>query len=82
MDALKKFWPHAYKAEDVTGLIIAILIYAAMNFVCWLVGFLFGFIPLLGSILNAIWGVVGWLVGIYATVGVVIALLHFFKILK
>ena len=82
MDVLKKIWPNAYKANDVMGLIIAIITYAVMNLVCWLVGLLIGFIPFANIILGPIWGIVGWLVGIYAAVGVIIALLHFLKVLK
>lgn len=82
MDALKRIWPHAYKANSVMGLIVSIITYALMNFVCWFIGFLIGFVPIIGGILGSIWGIVGWLVGIYAAVGVIIALFHFLKILK
>ena len=82
MNVFKKFWPHAYKANDVVGLIVAIVIYTLMNLVCGVIGWVIGFVPLLGGIIGAVWGIVGWLVGIYAAVGVLVALLHFLKILK
>ena len=78
MEILKTLFPFAYKAKDVSGLIIAILIHVVAGAVLggvlgalskvWLVGWIF---KILGS-----------LVGIYCTAGVVISVLVFFKILK
>lgn len=82
MDLLKKLWPTSYKAKDVTGLIVAIVILAIMNFACWLVGLVIGFIPLINVIAGPIWGIVGWIVGVYTFIGAVIAILYFLKVLK
>lgn len=78
MDLVKKLFPQAMQAHDVKGLIIAILIYAVVNFV---VGFVLGLlnaIPLVGFV----FGVLGWALGIYCTVGIIVAILVFVKVVK
>ena len=78
MDALKKFFPHAFKASDLTKLIITILIYIVIDIVCGIVIGLLAKLPIVGFI----FGLLGGLVGLYATVGIVLAILVFFKVLK
>ena len=67
---LRKIFPHAMGARDLKGLIIAIVIYAVVSFV--------GGIPLVGMVI----GVIGWLLGIYCTVGIIISILVFLKVVK
>ena len=78
MDALKKFFPHAFKATELSKLIITIIIYILIDIVC---GFVIGLLAKL-PILGIIFGLLGSLVGLYAFVGIVLALLVFFKVLK
>ena len=78
MDALKKFFPHAFKATELSKLIITIIIYILIDIVC---GFVIGLLAQL-PILGIIFGLLGSLVGLYAFVGIVLALLVFFKVLK
>ena len=78
MDMLKRFFPQAMQAHDVKGLIIAILIYAVVNFVGGLVLGLLDAIPLVGFV----FGVLGWALGIYCAVGIIVAILVFLKIVK
>lgn len=78
MDLIKKFFPQAMQAHDVKGLIIAILIYAVVNFVGGFVLGLLNGIPLVGFV----FGVIGWALGIYCAVGIIVALLVFLKIVK
>lgn len=78
MDTIKKFWPHAFKAVDVKSLIITILLYIVADVICGAVIGLLGKIPLLGILFS----LVGAVLGIYFFVGIVFALLSFFKILK
>ena len=78
MDLIKKFFPQAMQAQDVKGLLIAILIYAIVNFVGGIVLGLLDGIPLVGFV----FGVIGWALGIYCAVGIIVALLVFLKIVK
>lgn len=78
MDMIKKFFPQAMQAHDVKGLVIAILIYAVINFVGGLVLGLLDAIPLVGFV----FGVLGWVLGIYCTVGIIVAILVFLKVVK
>ncbi len=78
MDMLKKYWPHAFKADSVKSLVVTILIYIVADFLCGLVISLLGKLPLIGFLFS----IVGWLLGIYFFVGIVFAVLSFLKILK
>lgn len=72
MDMLKKFFPYSFGAKDVTALVIKILVYVAGGY---LLGFLIGWIPLVG-------GIVGAVVSLYSTVGWILAILDYLKVLK
>ncbi len=72
MDMLKKFFPYSFGAGTIVELIIKIVVYLVASA---LLGWVLSLIPLLG-------GIVAWVVGIYCTVGWVIAILAFLKILK
>ncbi|MBQ3558868.1 MAG: hypothetical protein IJA07_05075 [Agathobacter sp.] len=78
MDMIKKLFPHAMQAKDVKGLIIAILIYAVVHLVGGLVLGLLDNIPLVGFV----FGVLGWVLSIYCVIGIIVAILVFFNILK
>lgn len=80
MDTLKKLFPRAFKVsrEDVASLIIAILIYVVFDIVAGAIIGLLAAIPIVGILFS----ILGSLVGIYATAGIVIAVLVFCKVLK
>jgi len=78
MDALKKFFPHAFKATELSKLIITIIIYLLIDVVC---GFVIGLLAKL-PIIGIIFGLLGSLVGLYAFVGIVLSILVFVKVLK
>lgn len=78
MDMVKKYFPQAFKANDVKSLIIALLIYTVIAFVGGLVIGLLGIIPIIGFIA----GVLGWLLEIYCTIGIILAILVFLKVVK
>lgn len=78
MDMVKKYFPQAFKANDVKSLIIALLIYAVLAVVGGFVIGLLGIIPIIGFIA----GILGWLLEIYCTIGVILAILVFLKIVK
>ncbi len=78
MDTLKKFFPFSFGSKDVAALVIKIIIYVVAGAV---IGFLLGVIgklPLVGIIT----GLIGTLVGIYTTAGIVIAILDYCKVFK
>ncbi len=78
MDMLKKIFPFSFKSKEVKDLVINIVIYLVASIVGgWLLGLLGG-IPLLGVIFDLI----GSLFGLYCLVGIVLAVLDYFKILK
>lgn len=72
MDMLKKFFPYSFGAKDVAGLVIKIVVYLVVSAV---LGFVISLIPLVG-------GLVASLIGVYSTVGIVLAVLDYLKILK
>ena len=78
MDTVKKLWPHALRTKDVKSLVITIILYIVANFVLGLVLGLLAAIPLLGFIFS----ILSWVVSIYCLVGIVLAVLNYFKLLK
>ena len=72
MDMLKKFFPLSFGAADIKDLIIKIAIYVVGGY---LLGYLLGWIPLVG-------GIIGWAISIYSTVGWVLAIPDYLKVLK
>lgn len=79
MEQLKKYFPKSFGLEDVKALVIAILIYVVIDLLCGAACWILALIPLLGGI--AAW-LLGTVVGIYTTVGIVLAVLSFLKIVK
>ena len=79
MDMIKKYFPKSFGLEDVKALLISILIYIVVDILCGVVCAVLGIIPLLGGI--AAW-VIGTVVGIYTTVGIVLSVLSFMKVIK
>lgn len=72
MDTIKKLFPYSFGAADIKALIIKILVYWVASAV---LGFVIGLIPFIG-------GIVSWVVGTYCTVGWIIAILDYLKVLK
>ena len=79
MDTLKKYFPLSFGAADVAGLVVKIIIYIGIGVLASCAGILLGLIPFAGAALAA---VVGTLASFYCFVGVVLAVLDYFKILK
>ncbi len=78
MDMLKKFFPHAFKATEVQNFIISLIIYAVIDVVCGVVIGLLAKIPLIGILFSLL----GSLIGLYATAGIVLSILVFVKVIK
>ena len=78
MDLVKKFFPVSLRATDVLGLVISIVIYLIIPVVLGIFNSLLSGIPVIGWLL----GVIVSLIGIYCTVGIVLAVLIFAKVIK
>ena len=78
MDTLKKLFPLSFKVKEVKDLVISIIIYAVIDVVCGIVISLLAKLPIIGILFS----LVGALIGIYATAGIVLAILVFVKVLK
>lgn len=74
MDLIKKIFPFSFKATDVVGLVISIVIYVIAPTILGLLGK----IPLIGFI----FGILAWASGIYCTIGIVLSILYFVKVIK
>mgnify|MGYP003289841044 FL=1 len=78
MDFLKKFFPFSFKFEDTKQFVWTIILYALGASV---IGFIFG---LMSGIAFVGWAfsVAGYLTSIYATGGIVLAILHKVGVIK
>ena len=75
---LQKIFPTSFRATDFTGLIIALLIFIiAPTVLGWIYSLLKG-VFLIGWVL----GVIAGLAGLYCFIGIIVALLVFFKVVK
>ena len=80
MDMLKKFWPTPFKVKekDVNSFVVQLIIFVV---VCAIAGAVIGIlakIPLIGLI----FGIIGWLVELYGTIGIELCILLFCGIIK
>ena len=78
MDTIKKFFPFSFKANTFKDFMITVVIYVALDFICGCVIGLLGKLPLIGMI----FGLVGWLLGIYFAIGLLLSILVFLNIVK
>lgn len=78
MDFLKKFWPFSFNTEDVKSLVIKAIIYVVVGAVF---GVLIGVLANI-KIVGVIFAILGALVDIYVTAGLVFLFLSYFKVLK
>jgi hypothetical protein len=79
MATLKKLFPLAFKEKKTIGaLIVNVLIHLVFNVVAGAVIGLLSGLPLIGWV----FGLVGGLIGLYFTVGIVLSVLDYLKIIK
>ena len=80
MDTLKKYFPISFKyTGSVKDLIIGIVIYLVAGLI---VSFLLGLVGKILPFLGLILGLVGGIFDLYCTVGIVLQVLVFAKVLK
>lgn len=78
MDILKKLFPLSFISKDLKPFIISLVIYVVAEAVC---GCVIGFLASL-PILGIIFSVLGYVLGLYALVGIVLSILVFVKVIK
>lgn len=79
MDMLKKIFPVSFSfADTLVNLVVGILIYVVGSAVASVVLGLLAKIPLIGLV----FGLVNWVIGIYAFVGLVLLVLVYLKVVK
>ena len=88
MDFLKKFFPYSFGTQEVSQLVIRTIIYIVAIIIggvlLGLIGFLNGLIqiPLVTGLVGTLLGIIGSVVDVYCTAGIVIMFLAHFKVLK
>ena len=88
MDFLKKFFPYSFGTKEVSQLVIRTIIYVVAAIIggalIALIGILNGFIqiPLVTGLVGTLLGIIGTVVDVYCTAGIVIMFLAHFKVLK
>lgn len=78
MDILKKVFPYSFGVKDLTDMIVKIVVYVVVGAVAGVLIGLLAKLPIIGFIIGA----VGGLIDLYCTVGIVLAILDHFKVLK
>jgi len=78
MDMIKKYFPVSTRANDVTGLVISILIYIIAGVVLGIFASILGKIPVIGILVSIIMAVVD----LYCLIGIILAVLIFLKVVK
>lgn len=78
MDILKKYFPIAFKAKELQAFIVSLVIFVIVDVVCGLVIGLLAQIPIIGIIFS----IIGYAVGLYALVGIVLSILVFLKVIE
>lgn len=78
MDLLKKLFPFSFVAKDVQPLVISIIVYLVADIVLGVLIGLLASLPIIGVIFT----IVGSLLGLYVTVGLVLTVLYFAKVIK
>lgn len=78
MDILKKYFPRAFKSDELYAFIVSLIVYVLIDVVCGVVIGLLSKLPIIGFI----FGLAGSLVGLYAFVGIVLSILVFVKVIK
>ena len=87
MDVLKKIFPLSWKfTKDTANFIVGIIIHLLLGFIFGLVaglaGLLVGWIPVVGAVLIWALSVVGYVIGLYSLVGLILLILVFCKVIK
>lgn len=79
MEMLKKYFPYSFKKKkDVAALVINIILYVVVGFVAGVLIALLSIIPFVGILI----GIIGGAIDLYVTIGIVLSILDYLKVLK
>ena len=78
MELLKKYFPFAFKATELTPFIVSLVVYALIDVGCGVVICMLAKLPIIGIIFSLL----GAVIGLYALVGIVLSILVFVKVVK
>jgi hypothetical protein len=80
MEMIQKIFPFSFnfKAKDVNGLVVSILVYIVGMILSGVAMFVLGLIPIVGILT----GIIGWIIEVYLFVGIVLSVLNFCNVLK
>ena len=87
MDFLKKFFPYSFGIKDTSNFVVKIIVYVVAMIVggalLGIIGWLNSLLPAaVAGLLGVILGLVGGLINLYCTAGIVILILVFCKVIK
>ena len=78
MDKLKQLFPLSFRGTEMKDMIVSIILYIVVAAIASVLIWVVALIP----IVNLVVGIVGTLVDIYVLVGIVLAVLSYFNVLK
>lgn len=79
MDILKTFFPFSFKEKNaVADLVVNIIFYVVVGFIAGAAIWLLSKIPIIGVLIS----ILGGAVDLYITIGIVLSVLHYTKVLK
>ena len=78
MDMAKKYFPHAFCAKELNSFIITLVVYILIDVIC---GFVIGLLAKI-KLIGIIFSILGTVVGLYALIGIVLAVLVFLKVIE
>jgi len=78
MDVLKKLFPYSFGIKDTSNFVVKLIVYIVAGAIAGIILGLLSGIPLVG----AIFSLLGSLISLYTTVGIVLTVLVFCKVLK
>lgn len=79
MEMLKKYFPYSFKEKkDVAALVINIILYVVIGFIAGVLMSLLSIIPFIGILIS----IIGGAVDLYVTIGIVLSILDYLKVLK
>ena len=79
MDILKTLFPFSFKEKNaVADLVVNIIFYGVVGFIAGAAIWLLSKIPIIGVLIS----ILGGAVDLYITIGIVLSVLHYTKVLK
>ena len=88
MDILKKFFPVAFGVKEkdsstlIKSLVVHIIAFVIASVAIWAVGFITGWIPVVGTVVGWVLRLLGFIVDAYALIGIVVSVLNYCGVLK